>query len=652
MEDPDKPSEELCEETESTDNAEPEEPLAPSPIIYKPPPEHKRRRSLFTYGNMIAKQLSVVAQMKNLVSSGDHQTKHECTNDTKTDNEKTTDEYVKDTTPQDEKETDEGTEHINVKNGERDVVRDSGEVPVDTLSIDTNRHLHNYNDNKDCQIKTDMCMASVVTKDTGAPTEEHFSEESESQNSNNPDLDEKAKLGSTRINILFGGCSEAFMASLEKQPLPKEYSKNTGKDDNNRTMLPTQYAPGEEVTEEAIQHIEHCQAPVVSVKKECPPTRYSEKSPYYGRIRPIVFSMYPLPEIDNGGSQSNESFSSSTTENTESDITPVAHSNGSRVVIMVDKQMQTTEQFDEHIAEFGQTISVIVNTKGDIESRLDDTPQGTLPLRRDSATITDVHGIPKRLRKMKCLEKAILKRRNTSSEMLRTLSEDTVQHRLSSKPLLKRTPTIHHLQRQSSSCGLVKQLIDRSPRQAVSFAERHPSHIEKREETLLTPSSPKSGFRRFRISTSPSDSMHDIDDSTNFKGISIIDVSQNINDENLYEPDVKRSEKHHGFKSIRPLARVIMALKSTYNAKTAPSEDVTSISRFLEENGTPYARTSPTFERKATVMKHKTMSRSNTLLNLELPMEKAFRPKLKRTSTLTRIPVDNGDKHNLPLFLG
>ncbi|XP_067665263.1 uncharacterized protein [Haliotis asinina] len=630
MEDPETASEEHCEEQALTDNTEP-----PIPAICQPLPDHKKRRSLFTYGGMIAKQLSVVARMKELVDvSGQQKATDEGAKDNENGYDKTANESIEVAKTQDEKQKELGTEEINVKDGEGVAMRD---VTIEKLSTEGEIQIARDNDFQVMdEIRKNMYSPPLRTTNTGVPTTEHSSRKREDMKGNEPHLD-KNTPGITRINISVGGCSDDFMALIEKQSIP-ENDFNKGKEDNC-TMSRTQGVSENEVEEQNVQPGEHSQNPVVSVQNECPPTRYSEKSPYYGRIRPKVFSMNPLPPLDNSETKRKESVSSISTESTATD--PVCHSNIKAVVEMVDKQIQTSEEFDENIGEFGHATGVIMRTKADTESRFEDTSPDNMPLRRDSATITEVQGIPERLRKMKCLQKAILKRRNTSFDINRTQT--------------KSTSSIAQLQRQSTSYGLFKHLTDR-PRQVMSVAEIHPCHKVEKEETIMSPSPPKTGFRRFaekfRTSTPSSDSLYDIGSSINSKNISIIDVSSDIIDESQYQPDVKRSEKHHGFKSIRPLSRVLMALRSNCNAKKVQSEDVTSISRFLEENGTPYAKTSPGTERKATPMKPKPLSRCNTLLNLELPIENTFRPKLKRTSTLTRIPVDTGTKHNAPVFLG
>ena len=64
--------------------------------------------------------------------------------------------------------------------------------------------------------------------------------------------------------------------------------------------------------------------------------------------------------------------------------------------------------------------------------------------------------------------------------------------------------------------------------------------------------------------------------------INIINVSDSIEQEPVYMPDRARERTHHGFHSIRPLARVIMALSRTTNAVKVPQ--FTSLSRQLEES--------------------------------------------------------------------
>ncbi|XP_041361587.1 uncharacterized protein LOC121377593 [Gigantopelta aegis] len=72
------------------------------------------------------------------------------------------------------------------------------------------------------------------------------------------------------------------------------------------------------------------------------------------------------------------------------------------------------------------------------------------------------------------------------------------------------------------------------------------------------------------------------DDEMCLKKLNIVNVSESIDNEPVYDPEKVVVEKHHGFHSIRPLARVIMALNRTRNA--ARVSQFTSVSRQLEES--------------------------------------------------------------------
>ena len=473
------PAEDTQSETKESDITEDIE-LEPASAACPQPPVHLKRRRLFSYGNMIAKQLKVISNMQRILAAA--------------------------------------------KNAQCD------------------------------NIETDEVAAEV---DGGNETDQKRKDRT---------INEKDAL---------------YKSAIEADNLCGTTKKDTGLDnsiqDSTKTLKDIKYAdvkPSADVDQSNMKSgIE---------KNKYLANNYSEKSPYYGRIRPDVFCLNPLPPliIDEPlkEDKKEECFTDQDDEPENQDYCTGqdrGFMSSTDTVVMVDKAQQTLEEFDDNMADFGQKIGERTTDQPVVE-----TWPNRNSSRRDSATLTDVYGIPTRLKKVKLLEKAILKRCNTSFDIFRCHSKETEQDRFQPKPLLRKTSFHRH-----STAFETKHLCDRI-QQISSLSNKLTFSYDESSDTgslaPVPPQTPRQAMHDNKVHFLPDGKCEknvskSVEDSSCVKKLDLSELSHNIHRESNCIPKTGKSEQYHGSRRMRPLSRAIMAFQST-------ARDAKIVSGSSEEN--------------------------------------------------------------------